>query len=171
MRKQLYKIKQLHKGIVFDFHGDMFGVKNDTMLIVIYIRGILEAPLTAVNGDGDYSVVLPCGMVHTSGIAFVFHTQLAFGIAALFGVLGGRNRLGILFRLGKVDGDIQIAVGGRGYPFLILADTVSAYIIRILAEFVKIFGSSFRRDCIAFPEFTDNLTGAGHKDTHDLRIK
>ena len=171
MREQLHKIKQLYKGVVFDFHGNMLGIENNAVFIIVNIRGVLEAPLTAVDGDRNNPVVLSCGMVYASCIAFIFHTQLAFGVSALFCVFGGCNRLGILLRLGQVDGDIQISVLCMGNPFLVTAYAVTSDIVCILAEFVKILRCSFRGLGIVSIEFSNNFTGTRHKHAHDFCIE
>ena len=49
----------------------MFSAKYDTMLIIVHVWRILEAPLRLIDCNRDDSVVLSCRMVNTSCIAFV----------------------------------------------------------------------------------------------------
>ena len=73
MRKLFYKVKQLHKGIVLDFHRRVLAVKHDAVLIIIHIGRILEAELLSAHGQGDDPVVVPGRMVCPPGIAHVLH--------------------------------------------------------------------------------------------------
>ena len=113
MRELLYKIKQLAEGRMLNPHRYMLRIKYDAMLIVIYIRRILESPLAAIDGHRNDAVVLAGGMIHTACITFIFTAQQAFRITGLFCQLRCSNSLGILLRLGQVDGNVQIAVFGR----------------------------------------------------------
>ena len=171
MGEELHEIEQLHEGIVLDLHGDMLRIEHDAVLIVIHIRRILEAPRAVVDGDGDDAVVLSGGMVYPARIALVLHAQLTLGIRALLRVSCRRDGLGILLRLGQVDGDVQIAVFGMRHPFLVAADAVTADVVRVLAEFIKIFGRLLRRIGIMRAESADDLAGTGNQRAHDLRIK
>ena len=81
MRKLLYKRKQLLKGLMLDLHWNMLAVKYDAVLIVIYIRRILESPLTSLNSDRDDPVVLSGRMVQSACIAFIFAAELTLRIA------------------------------------------------------------------------------------------
>ena len=110
-------------------------------------------------------------MVYAARIAFVLHAELALGICALLRISGSSDGLGVLLRLGQVNGDIQIAVFGMRHPFLIPADTVTADVVRILAEFVKVICRLLRGICIMRTECADDLAGAGHQGTHNLRIE
>ena len=75
MGKQLDKVKQLTKSTPVNFHGNMLSVKDNAMLIVVNIRGILKPPSVPLNGDGNDSVVIPGRMVYPAGIPFVFFAQ------------------------------------------------------------------------------------------------
>ena len=61
MRELLYEIKQLTEGRMLDFHRHMLRVKYDAVLIIIYIRRILESPLAAIDGHRNDAVVLAGG--------------------------------------------------------------------------------------------------------------
>ena len=135
----------------------MLSVENDTMLIVIYIRGILEAPLSAVYRYRYDSVVFPCRMIGAACVPLILAAELALRITALLGKLCGGNRLRVLLRLGQIDCDINIAILRLGYPLHILAHTVSSYIIRITAELIVIIRSFLRRNCIFLLKCLYNL--------------
>ena len=74
------KIKQFHKCIMIDGHTDMPTVQYDAVFVVIYIRRILESPVLTGNPHRYDSVILPCGVIHISGIAFIFYAKLALWI-------------------------------------------------------------------------------------------
>ena len=130
------KVQQLGKGRPVDLHRDMLGIKNNTVLVVIHIRAVLQKPIRPGNFQRDDPVVLPCRVVHSSGIALIFRTQQALGITGLGGVLGSRNGLGVFFRLTEVDGNIQFPILRSCFPPHILFDAVAADIICILRETV-----------------------------------
>ena len=134
MRKLLYKRKQLLKGLMLDLHWNMLAVKYDAVLIVIYIRRILESPLHTAYFNRNDSVILSCRMIYSACIAFILDTKLAFGIAALFCKLGCCNRLRVFLRLGQVNGNVHFSILCISLPLHILPDTVSSDIICILAE-------------------------------------
>ena len=172
MRELLYEIKQLTEGRMLDLHRHMLRVKYDAVLIIIYIRRILESPLAAVNGHRNDTVVLTGRMVHTTCITLIFTAQQAFRITGLLCQLCCGDSFGILLGLGQVDGNIQIAIFGGSHPFHILADTIAADIIGISAQFIIIVGSCLRRYLLVqLMEMTDHFTGSWHQQSHDLRIE
>ena len=140
MWKCLYKIKQFHKGRTLDLHRCMLTVENDAVLIVIHVWRILESPSAAIHSQRDDTVVLSGRMIGASCISLIFYAKQALGISRLLGILSCRDRLWILFRLGKIDGDIQSAVLGIHGPLLIFLYTVTTDIITVLAEFKEIVG-------------------------------
>jgi len=89
-------------------------VQNDAVLVVVDIGAVLEEPVLLMDGDGDDPVVLPGGVVEPSGVALVLSAQQALRIAALGGGLRRGDGLGVLLRLGEIDGDVQFPVGGGG---------------------------------------------------------
>ena len=97
MWEQLYKIKQLDKCISLDLHRSMLTVKYDTMFIVVNIWRVLEAPWTVIDGDRNDPVVLPCRMIDSACIAFIFRTKQTFWITAGFYQLGSCDSLSDLF--------------------------------------------------------------------------
>ena len=138
MRKLFYEIKQLTERVVLYLHRNMSGVENDTMLVIIYIRRILESPSASVNRYGYDSVILPCRMIDPARITFIFHAEKTLRIAALLRVFCRRNRFRVLLRFGKINGNIQITVLRRCNPFLVFFDAVSSDIIRVLAQLIEI---------------------------------
>ena len=133
MGKLPYKIKQLAEGVMLNLHRHMPGIEHDAVLIVIDIGRILEAPLAAVDRHRYDAVILSRRMVHPSRIALVLLAEKALRIAGLLCILRSSNRLGVLFGLGKVDRDVEIAVFRRSNPLLIPADSVSADIVGVTA--------------------------------------
>ena len=171
MRKQFDKVKKLHKSISLDLHRDMLAVKDNTVLIIVYIWGILKSPFAVVNSDGDDPVVFPGRMIQPSGIPFIFHTELAFWIAALFCILCCCDSLWIFLRFRKVDGNIYGSIRTFYRPSPVFLYTVAADIVRILAEFVKKFSGSLRALFIFFPEPLLNLGRSWNQTIHDLGIQ
>ena len=108
MGELAHKVQQLGKAGPVDLHGDVLPVQADAVLIVVHIGGVLQKPGGAVDGDGDDAVVLPGGVVYPAGVALIFRAQLAPGVGGGREVPGGGDGLGVLFRLGQVDGDVQI---------------------------------------------------------------
>ena len=100
MWKLLYKIKELAKRGMLDFHRNMLRIKNDAVLIVIYIWRILEAPPGTVDGHRNNAVVLACGMIYPACIAFIFLAEQALRISGLGRIFRRRNGLGVFFRFG-----------------------------------------------------------------------
>ena len=171
MGELLDKVKQLSECRLINFHGHMLSVEHDAVLIVVHIWGILESPLTVIDGNGNDSVVIPGRMVGPPRIPHVLHAQLAFWIAALPGQLGRRNGLWILFRFGQVYRNVQRTVAGIRGPLHISCNAVTADIIGILAETIIPVRCFLRRLLIAFPEFLHHLTRPWHQAVHQLRVK
>ena len=118
MGELLHEIEQLaERGMVY-LHGHMLEIEHDAVLIIINIGRILEAPLAAVNRHGDDAVVLSGRMVDPARVALILPAEQALGIAGLLRVPGGGDGLGVLLRLGQIDGDVQIAVPGGRNPYL-----------------------------------------------------
>ena len=96
--------------------------KYDAVLIVIHVGRVLQEPGLSVNGDGDRPVVLAGGMIQTSRVALVAVAELAPGVGGGGQVPGCRDGLGIFFRLGQIDGDVQFSV--RGVRFQRISFTI-----------------------------------------------
>ncbi|CDC07299.1 unknown [Lachnospiraceae bacterium CAG:364] len=132
MRKQLNKIKKLHKSISFNFHWYMLSVKYDTVFIIINIRRILKSPLAFIDCNRNNSVVFSCRMVQSSGISFIFYTELAFRISACFCIFCSCNGFRVFFWFGKVNGNINGSIRAFHCPFLVLFNTIAANIVAVL---------------------------------------
>ena len=165
------EVQLLAEGGPVDLHGHVLPVEHDAVLVIVHIGGVLEKPILLIDGNGNDAVVLTGGMVHPAGVALVLPAQQALGIAALGRQLGGGDGLGVLFRLGEVDGDVQIAVGGGGHPLHILHDAVAADVVRVLAEFVVPVRGGLRGLAVLVPEHREDLGGPGRQDAHELRIQ
>ena len=137
MWKQLHEIKQLDKCVSLDFHRCVLEIKYNTMLIVIYIRRILESPRSIIDCDRNNPVVLPCRMINTSRISFIFRAKKTFRIASGFYIPCRGNCFWIFFRFGQIDGNINLTVWTVYLPLLILLYAISADIIAILTQFIK----------------------------------
>ena len=130
------KVQLLAEGGAVDFHRHVDAIEDNAVLVVVDIGGVLEKPLLPIDHDGNDAVVLTGGVVEPPGVPLVLPAELALGIAALRRRLGGGDSTGVLLRLREIDGDVQIAVGCRGDPLLVLCDAVAADIVRVLAEAV-----------------------------------
>ena len=77
----------------------MLTVKDDAMLIVIHIWGILKSPGTVIYSDRNDSVILSGRMINSSCISFVLRAKKTFRITAGFYKLGSaRSRSRSLLR-------------------------------------------------------------------------
>ena len=63
MGELLDKVKQLSECRLINFHRHVLSVKYNAVLIIVHIWGILESPLTVIDGNGNDSVVIPGRMV------------------------------------------------------------------------------------------------------------
>ena len=100
MRELCHEIQKFSESCALDLHRCVFGIEYDAVLIVIYIRRILEKPVTVVDRHRDNAVVLTRRMIDTSCVTLIFLAQQTFRITALLCQLRCRDRLRILFRLG-----------------------------------------------------------------------
>ena len=171
MRELFYKIKQFGKCRPVDLHRNMLSVKYDAVLIVIYIRRILESPFSSVDSDGDDPVVLSGRMIQTSGIAFILHTELTLGIAVVLRIFGRGNSLWILLRLGQVDGNVDLAIWRIHLPLHVLLHPVAADVVTVPAEFIIICCRLLRRMSIVLPEFLLYLGRSWKQAVHQFCIK
>ena len=146
----LNKIKKLAECAVFNFHGNMPGIKHNTMLIVIHIGRILESPTAVLDRNRNNPVVLSGRMIDAAGISFIFHTQQTFGISALFCIFGRRNGFRIFLRFGKIDGNIHLTIRSLGFPFHIFCNSVAADIVAVLAEMIIEICRAPMRICLSW---------------------
>ena len=169
--EELHEIQELPEGGPLDLHGGVLAVEDDAVLVVVDVGAVLEEPVLAVDGHGDHPVVLPGGMVHPACVALVLPAELALGVPALGGGLGRGDGLGVLLRLGEVDGDVQVPVRRRGDPLHVLGDAVAADVVRVLAQAVEPVRGLLRRAVIFFPEGGDDLAGPGGQLPHELGVQ
>ena len=165
------KVQELVKGGLVDLHGHVLAVEDNAVLVVVHIGGVLQVPLASGDGDGDDPVVGPGRVVQPACVALILLAQLALGVAGLGGVFGGGNGLGVLFGLGEVDGDIQVAVFAFVGPAQVLGDAIAADIVRVAAECIVPVRGILRADGILLPEAADDLPGHGGESAHDPGVK
>ena len=170
VRELLDEVEELHEGVVIDRHRHVLPVEDDAVLVVIDVRRVLEAPLAAVDGDGDDAVVLAGRMVETAVVALILAAELAFGVAALFLRAGGGDGFRILLRLGEVDGHVELAVFGRRLPLAVAGDAVAANIIGIPRKSIVPVRRFLRIFCIDGAEGPDHVARAGRKRPHQAGI-
>ena len=166
MRKQFYKIKQFNECISLDFHWSMLAIKYNTMLIVIYIRRILESPRSIIDCDRNNPVILPCRMINTSRISFIFRAKKTFRIASGFYIPCRGNCFWIFFRFRQIDSNINLTVWTVYLPLLILLYAISADIIAVLTQFIKIIGCFLWAFFIFIPELFLHLARTRHQTAH-----
>ena len=171
VREHLNKLKQTDKGIVLNLHRHMIAGQYDAMLIVINIRAVLHVPLLPGKCQRKKTDVLSCRMIQSSRIAHILRAEKALGILLLLLVQSSRNRLGILLRLGKIDGDVKLSVTGLRHPFAILPDPVGADIITVAGKLVKIICGLLRALLILLMERTDHLGRSGCQTPHQSGIE
>ncbi len=172
MRKLLYKLKKLHKGIMFYLHRNMLAVKNNAVLIVIYIWRILKSPFVSLNFDRYNSMILSCRMIDSASIAFIFHTELTFGISTLLCIFCSSNCFGIFFWFRKINCDIHLAIRCLRFPLHISGNPITPDIICILAECIipvcRCLRSLF---LIKLSECKNHIRWTRHQSSHNLCVK
>ena len=130
MREEGDELQQLGKGGAVDLHGDMLTVEDDAVLVIVNVGGILQEPGLAVDGHRDDAVILTGGEIHPPRVALALPAQQTLGVAALGRIFGGGDGLGILFRLGQVDGNVDLSVAAVHLPPHVLLYPVGPDIIR-----------------------------------------
>ena len=166
------ELQQAFEGGPLDLHGNVFSGQYDTVLVVVNIGRILHEPVLVVQLQGDQADGLSGGMIQAAGVARILGAEQASGIGVLSLIEGRGDGLGILFRLGQVDGDIQLPVAGLRGPLAVLADPVGPYVIRVFAEGVKIIRSRGRTlFLIKSIEAADDLRGTGGQAAHDAGVE
>ena len=171
VRELLDEIQQLAEGCRFNFHRSMLRIEHNAVLIVVYVRRILHEPVAVINGHRNNTMVLACRMVDPSCIALIFPAQQTLGIGGSRHIFCRCNRFRVLFRLGQVDGDIQITVFRGCNPLDILCNAVTADVIGILTEFVIPVGSRLRVFLIQIKEFFLYLARHRRDGTHQFCVK
>lgn len=94
--------QKFNKGILLNLHRNMLTVKDDAMLIVIHIWGILKSPGTVIYSDRNDSVILSGRMINSSCISFVLRAKKTFRITAGFYKLGSSDCLRIFSGLERL---------------------------------------------------------------------
>ena len=147
-------------------------IEHDAVLVVVNVGAVLQIPRAVVDGQRDDAVVLTRRVIHAACVAFVFHAQLALGVSALGCKLCSGNGLGILFRLGQVDGDIQVAVRGFGDPLQIALDAVAADVVGVLTELIEPVGGGLRALVfVPLLKVCAHDAGARGKHAHQLGVE
>ncbi len=98
-------------------------------------------------------------MVYTAGITHIFLTELTLGIAALLHPFGSCDRLGILLRFGKIDGNINVSVNTGNGPADIAGNPVAADIVGILSKLIIVVCGLLRRFPIKLRKFLETSEG------------
>ena len=172
MGKLAHKIKQLGKGARLNAHGLVFFREHDAVLVVIDIGAVLQVPALAAQAQGHDAVVLARGEVHPARVADVLRAQHALGIAGRGLQALQSDGLGVLFRLGQVDGDLQRAVFAGIVPLNIFGDLCGADVVGHDAQIVEVvrggLGTARFPQCV---KLGGHLAFPGHNRTHDARFK
>ena len=116
-------------------------------------------------------MVLPGRVVHPAGVALILGAQLAPGVVGGGQVPGGGDGLGVLLRLGQVDGDVQLPVLRLRLPLHVLGDAVPADIVGVLAEPVVPVCGLLRVLLPQGLELPDDLGGPGGERPHQLGVE
>lgn len=85
-----------------------------------------------MDGHRNDAVVFPGRVIDSSGISLIFHTEQTLWIRACLSISGCGDGLRIFFRLGQIDGNINVAVFGMYFPFLIFAYPIAANVVAVL---------------------------------------
>ena len=134
MWELLYKIKQFPEGGLVDLHRHMLAVEQNAVLVVINVGRVLEKPTASVDRQRNQAVILPCRMVDSSGIAFIFLAELAERIACLRSVSRSGYSLWVFLWLGEIDRDLQRAVFPFIKPLHVPFNPITPDIVGVLAE-------------------------------------
>ena len=169
--EEINEIKSLLHESAVDLHGHVIAGKSDAVLVIVRVGRILEIPASARKLHGDLAQVLTGGLGCAARISHVLVAKIAKRIAGLLLLLERGNGLGVLFGLGEIDGDINVAVNRGGDPLQILYDAVAANVVAVNAKTVEIIGGSFGGLLVIGKElFVDN-GGQGSHYAHKLGVK
>ena len=156
------------EGAPVNLHGDVLAVEDDAVLGIVGVGGILHVPVLARQLQRYNAVVLPGGEVAAACIAGVLDAQHALGIAHRGCILQLGDLLGILLRLGQVDGDFQLARGAVCKVAHVLGDGVHLDVVAHAAHVVEVLGGLLRFACInQAQEGVANLLGGRRHQAHD----
>ena len=144
MRELRHEIEQAHEAVVRNAHRHMLAVEHDAVLVVISVGRVLQIPLILAERQRHDAVVLARREIHSTCIARVFHAEHAARIAGLLRIFLCGDVTRILFRLGEIDGDLQLAAGRRAEEAHVFGDAVYADIVHVAAELIEIIGGGLR---------------------------
>ena len=116
-------------------------------------------------------MILSSRVIHPARIAFIFHAELTLRISALRRILCRSNGLRVLFRLGQVDGDINLSVRAVHFPADIFLYPVPTDIIVILTELIESIRSLLRILAIYIFKFFNDFRWRRRQNTHELCIE
>ncbi len=149
VRDGVDEIEQTAEGRSVDMHGAMMGAHGDAVLVKVRVWGVLQPPTLTAERDGDDAQILACGMRAAcccgtaSGIPFVFYAELTGRVffSRGFGGAGGGDIARVLFGLGEIDGDLEIAPSGGRLPLDVASDGRAAYVTAVAAHAIEPIGS------------------------------
>ena len=171
MGELVHKAQQLLKGRPLDLHGSVPGIEGNAMLIIIDVGRVLQEPGGIVDGNGDDAVVLPGRMIHPTGVALVLGAKLTLWIAGLGGQLGSGDGLGVLFRLGQVNGNVQGAVVALVDPLHVPGNAVRPDVIGVQAQLIEPVRGPPGAFAVETAEGAADLMGEGGQLAHKLRVE
>ena len=171
MRENIQKCREVHEGLMRNPHGDVVAVQYDAVLIVVGVRRILQKPFIPVELQRNQAVCLARGMIAASCIAFIFAAEQALRIDCRRRELRLCDITRILFRLGKIDGNIERTIRRLRFPGDIAVDARLADIIGGNAEPVIGIRRGLRRPGISIAEASYDLGGTRHHAVHQPRIE
>ena len=114
---------------------------------------------------------LPRRMAGMTGKAFVFPAKEALRIGAGFYELRFGDIPRVLFRLGQIDGDIQIAEFRSRLPNNVLVNPILADVIGGNAHLVEIIRCCLRRTGIVALKSAHHFRRTGHNAVHQTGIE
>ena len=167
-----HKVENLGQCLFVHLHGLVLVMQHDAMLMEIGIGAVLQVELLPCERDGYDAVGLARGEVDAARVADVLLAEHAGRVAALGLQTLQRDGLGVLLRLGQVDRDLQLAVGGGGVPLDVLGDLRSADVVGVHTQAVEPVGCGLGALLLVqlFELFAD-LALAGHQGTHQAGLK
>ena len=116
-------------------------------------------------------MIFSCREIKTPKIPLTFPAKHTGRVRMRSRLSKKSDLLRILFRLTQVNRDIQFLVRTLYLIADILFDTITADIVIILTELIKIFGSLLRRRCIFVPKTLSNIGRSVRKNPHNPCIK
>ncbi len=170
--EDVQELEQAVKGLPGQLHGDVLLLQDNAVFIVINIGGILEVPGFPAQIQGQGTVRLAGRMIDSPCVPYILRAEQTFGIAGLRSAFECSDFPGVFFRLGQIDGDVQIAKRAFIIPFPVFCNTIHSYVIGLSAQTIKII----RCGTDAIPalkilEFTEDLGRPGQKQSHNTGVQ